>query len=159
MCVWQWWSWNAVAKDGTSTANCDCSVVTELAMRVPASIVLGAYLVALPVWGALAQGSGASRAPADPGASTSAPSSAIPTTSRPSPAVNADGAPPIIGQAPPPVAPPGVQGVADQPALSATGLAKPADDGVGIKVVPARRCGVAAHETDGTTTCVGIPSR
>jgi hypothetical protein len=27
------------------------------------------------------------------------------------------------------------------------------------KIVPARPCGKAAHETDGTTTCVGIPGR
>jgi hypothetical protein len=25
--------------------------------------------------------------------------------------------------------------------------------------VPAKPCSAAAHETDGTTTCVGIPSR
>jgi hypothetical protein len=35
---------------------------------------------------------------------------------------------------------------------------EPADD-VLLKPVPARPCGLAAHETDGTTTCIGIPDR
>jgi len=30
---------------------------------------------------------------------------------------------------------------------------------VPLRPVPARPCGVAAHETDGTTTCIGIPDR
>jgi hypothetical protein len=32
-------------------------------------------------------------------------------------------------------------------------------DDVLLRPVPARPCGVAAHETDGTTTCIGIPER
>jgi hypothetical protein len=32
-------------------------------------------------------------------------------------------------------------------------------DEVALRPVPARPCGVAAHETDGTTTCIGIPDR
>lgn len=32
-------------------------------------------------------------------------------------------------------------------------------DEVVLRPVPARPCGVAAHETDGTTTCIGIPDR
>jgi hypothetical protein len=32
-------------------------------------------------------------------------------------------------------------------------------DEVLLRPVPARPCGVAAHETDGTTTCIGIPDR
>jgi hypothetical protein len=32
-------------------------------------------------------------------------------------------------------------------------------DDVSLRPVPARPCGVAAHETDGTTTCIGIPDR
>ena len=35
---------------------------------------------------------------------------------------------------------------------------KQAED-VPLRPVPARPCGVAAHETDGTTTCIGIPDR
>jgi hypothetical protein len=35
---------------------------------------------------------------------------------------------------------------------------KQAED-VPLRPVPARPCGVAAHETDGTTTCIGIPVR
>jgi hypothetical protein len=42
---------------------------------------------------------------------------------------------------------------------SETGLNKVADDGVSTKTVRAARCSAAAHETDGTTTCVGIPDR
>ena len=38
-----------------------------------------------------------------------------------------------------------------------TGLAKPAPDG-STKIVPAQRCSPYARETDGSTTCVGIPS-
>jgi hypothetical protein len=38
-----------------------------------------------------------------------------------------------------------------------TGLDKVANDGVSTRVVPAVNCGTAARETDGTTTCVGIP--
>lgn len=38
-----------------------------------------------------------------------------------------------------------------------TGLDKVANDGVSTAVVPAVKCGTAARETDGTTTCVGIP--
>jgi hypothetical protein len=37
------------------------------------------------------------------------------------------------------------------------GLAKPGPEGVSTVIVAARPCGVAAHETDGTTTCIGIP--
>jgi hypothetical protein len=40
---------------------------------------------------------------------------------------------------------------------SATGLSKVADDGVSTKIVAAVRCSTAARETDGTTTCIGIP--
>jgi hypothetical protein len=39
------------------------------------------------------------------------------------------------------------------------GLNKVADDGVSTKTVRAVRCSTAARETDGTTTCVGIPER
>jgi hypothetical protein len=40
---------------------------------------------------------------------------------------------------------------------SKTGLDKVADDGVSTKTVRAVPCSTAARETDGTTTCVGIP--
>jgi hypothetical protein len=40
---------------------------------------------------------------------------------------------------------------------SATGLSKVADDGVSTKIVAAVRCSAAAHESDGATTCIGIP--
>jgi hypothetical protein len=37
------------------------------------------------------------------------------------------------------------------------GLDKVGDDGVSTKTVKAVPCGTAARETDGSTTCVGIP--
>jgi hypothetical protein len=58
-----------------------------------------------------------------------------------------------------PTAPTDVQGVAEQAPFSATGLARPGPDGASTVIVAARSCGAAAHETDGTTTCVGIPDR
>jgi hypothetical protein len=42
---------------------------------------------------------------------------------------------------------------------SDTGLDKVADDGISTKTVRAVPCSLAARETDGTTTCVGIPDR
>jgi hypothetical protein len=39
---------------------------------------------------------------------------------------------------------------------SETGLSKVAPDGVSTKIVRAVPCSTAAHETDGTTTCIGI---
>jgi hypothetical protein len=49
------------------------------------------------------------------------------------------------------------KGIAEQAPFSLTGLAMPGPDGVSTVTVAARPCGVAAHETDGTTTCIGIP--
>src|SRR5947207_8231151 len=37
------------------------------------------------------------------------------------------------------------------------GLDKVGDDGVSTKTVKAVPCGTAARETDGSTTCIGIP--
>jgi hypothetical protein len=42
---------------------------------------------------------------------------------------------------------------------SGPGLNKVAEDGVSTKTVRAVPCSTAARETDGTTTCVGIPER
>src|ERR1700738_4792208 len=58
-----------------------------------------------------------------------------------------------------PTLPKDVQGVAEEGPISPTGLSKPGADGVSTVIVAARSCGVAAHETDGTTTCIGIPDR
>jgi len=63
--------------------------------------------------------------------------------------------PPITGQSAPPV-PTAVQGIAEQAPGSTVGLSRPAADG-STKIIPARPCSAAAHGTDGTTTCVGIP--
>lgn len=54
-------------------------------------------------------------------------------------------------------APNSVQRAAEDAPFSSTGRARPGPDGVSTMIVAARACGVAAHETDGTTTCVGIP--
>jgi hypothetical protein len=64
---------------------------------------------------------------------------------------------PASGQRP--TAPTGVRGVAKEAPFSPRGLSRPGPDGVSTVIVAARPCGVAAHETDGTTTCIGIPSR
>jgi len=52
-----------------------------------------------------------------------------------------------------------VQGIAEEEPLSPTGLSRPGPDGVSTVIVAARSCGAAAHETDGFTTCVGIPDQ
>jgi hypothetical protein len=61
-------------------------------------------------------------------------------------------------QAPPPnLASPSVYVPGDAP-FSATGFSRPGPDGVSTVYVEARPCSLAAHETDGFTTCVGIPN-
>lgn len=69
-----------------------------------------------------------------------------------------DGPPPMVGQTGLPPAPKAVQGVAEEPAPSTVGLAQPGRDGSTVIVKP-RPCGIVAHETDGVTTCIGIPAR
>jgi hypothetical protein len=66
--------------------------------------------------------------------------------------------PPAVGKSAP-VAPAAVQGIAENQTFSRSGRATVADDGVSTKIVPAKPCASAARETDGTTTCVGIPLR
>ena len=81
------------------------------------------------------------------------------TTGVPPKSVSEGGSsPPVMGQGQPVGAPGAVQGVAEQPPPSTVGLAKPGPDGVSTRIVKPIPCGVAAHETDGTTTCVGIPT-
>jgi hypothetical protein len=83
-------------------------------------------------------------------------------------AVLAQQTPDAVGSASPPAAaaPPsaGVPIVGAPPSVggplhpgSNTGLDKVADDGVSTKTVRAVPCSPAAKESDGTTTCVGIP--
>jgi hypothetical protein len=67
--------------------------------------------------------------------------------------------PPVMGQSQPAGAPQSVKGVAEEAPPSTVGLAKPGPDGVSTIIVKPQPCGVAAHETDGVTTCIGIPSR
>jgi hypothetical protein len=66
-------------------------------------------------------------------------------------------APPAMGAAS--TAPPGRSPEVGSPLLPATdaGLDKVAADGVSTRTVPARPCSTAARESDGTTTCIGIP--
>ena len=64
---------------------------------------------------------------------------------------------PASGQGP--TAAPAVQGVAEEAPFSPTGLSRRGPDGASTVIVAARPCGVAAHETDGTTSCIGIPNR
>jgi hypothetical protein len=66
--------------------------------------------------------------------------------------------PPALGQDQPPEARKEVQGISSQPAPPLAGLAVPGPEG-STRTVKARPCGVAAHETDGFTTCIGIPQR
>src|SRR4030081_1540220 len=64
---------------------------------------------------------------------------------------------PAPGQAP--TAARAVQGVAEEALSSPTGLSRRGPDGASTVIVAARPCGVAAHETDGKTSCIGIPNR
>jgi hypothetical protein len=69
--------------------------------------------------------------------------------------------PPLIAS-PPPVGAPVLAAPAAGGPISVArdvGLAKVADDGISTKTVRAVPCSTAARETDGTTTCVGIPDR
>jgi hypothetical protein len=99
--------------------------------------------------------------------SGSGPGAVVPTSGVPgsytgvpqAPDISAGGLPPgstATGQPQTPAAPKSVEGAADEPPPSKTGLAVPAADGVSTRIVAPRPCGVAAHETDGTTTCIGI---
>jgi hypothetical protein len=75
---------------------------------------------------------------------------------------------PSLGPSPPPPVPPpppagqvpaGVVLPGDNPVLlrSDTGLDRVGSDGVSTKSVPAVPCSPYARETDGITTCIGIP--
>ena len=115
----------------------------------PRAPILALLAVILPVGLALAQGAVPDSGAAAPPTGTGMPGvGAPPSTSAPPP--------PITGQSAPP-APSTVQGIAEEAPSSTVGLSQPAPDG-STKIVPARRCSTAARETDGTTTCIGIPA-
>jgi len=87
-----------------------------------------------------------------------------------SPALAQQQGPAVDPTAPPPAAaaPPssGVSTVGVAPPVGSpqnpgtdVGLDKVGDDGVSTKTVKAVPCSTAARETDGSTTCVGIPDR
>jgi hypothetical protein len=59
--------------------------------------------------------------------------------------------------APPPGAASGSQPTSLPEIDTGPGLDKVGPDGVSTKTVKAVPCSTAAHETDGTTTCIGIP--
>jgi len=97
-----------------------------------------------------------------PGSSpaTGSPAGSTPSSNPPAMHSGAGGpSPPALGQSPP-AAPPAGGGIsaAEKQTFSPTGLSKLAEDGISTKIVPAKPCTSAARETDGTTTCVGIPS-
>jgi hypothetical protein len=82
----------------------------------------------------------------------------------------ASSTPPLLGSTPPPpgpamppptadTAPAGVVLPGGNPVLlrTDTGLNRVADDGVSTKTIPAVPCSPYAKETDGSTTCVGLP--
>jgi hypothetical protein len=71
-----------------------------------------------------------------------------PSTLEIAPAMGAPGIPNVVPQVGGPLDP-----------ISQTGRVIVASDGVSTKIVKAVPCSTAARETDGTTTCVGIPAR
>jgi hypothetical protein len=76
------------------------------------------------------------------------------------PAGGGPASPPVTGQTQAdPASPSRFEHVAEQPPSSTVGRAVSGPDGVSTRIVSPRPCGTAAHETDGTTTCVGIPAR
>lgn len=52
----------------------------------------------------------------------------------------------------------GDNAVQDAPTVT-VGRSIPTADGVGTKTVPAKPCTTSARETDGKTTCIGVPAR
>jgi hypothetical protein len=109
----------------------------------------------LPIGSALAQGGAA---PTDPAAARPVGTTGIGNAGiSSSPGGTTTASPPSAGPSLPP-APEAVQGFAEREQISPTGLAVAGPDG-STKIVPARPCSEAARETDGTTTCVGIPGR
>jgi hypothetical protein len=70
------------------------------------------------------------------------------------------GSPPAVAPPPSPTVP--ITGAAPSEGTAwlpgtTTGLDKVGDDGVSTKTVRAIPCAAAAKETDGATTCIGIP--
>lgn len=120
---------------------------------IPTSLAVLVTLM-LPIGTALAQ-SGA--APTDPAAARSVGTTGIGNAGiSSSPGGTTTASPPAGPSLPPAPAP--IQGFAEREQISTTGLAVAAPDG-STRIVPARPCSVAARETDGTTTCVGLPAR
>jgi hypothetical protein len=89
---------------------------------------------------------------------------ALALSSFPAFAQQATGTPVSPVTTPPPAvtSPPTMTGEAPVPGTpllpgTTTGLDKVGDDGISTKTVKAVPCGTVARETDGFTTCVGIP--
>ena len=51
------------------------------------------------------------------------------------------------------------EGLPTDAPFTPTGTAELARDGQSLVDGPVRPCGTAAHETDGTTTCIGVPAK
>jgi hypothetical protein len=64
--------------------------------------------------------------------------------------------PPSVETRPAPLA--GDSNLLGAPSVT-VGRSIPTADGVGTKTVPAKPCTTFARETDGTTTCIGVPAR
>jgi hypothetical protein len=109
-------------------------------------------VLALPVGAALAADTGADGRTGAAGASSEGRGATLPKSEL------GGGPPPPMGQAEPTDASKAVRGTAEQPPPLTVGRAIPGPDGVSTKIVKPQPCSVAAHETDGTTTCIGIPA-
>jgi hypothetical protein len=92
---------------------------------------------------------GVAPAPPPPGGAPPPPA----TASSPHPSDNKDGATAASRE------PVHFQGLTGDEPFSSTGLAIPGPDGISTVIVAARSCSLAARETDGMTTCVGIPRK
>jgi hypothetical protein len=83
-----------------------------------------------------------------------------PPAAAPSPQADAPASKGYTGAYAPPGTPPTPYSTGPLPQSSAgPGLSTVAPDGVSTKTVKAVPCGTAARETDGFTTCIGIPDQ
>jgi hypothetical protein len=106
-----------------------------MVMRNIPRLALGLFLVVAPVASALAD----DNAPPAPAATASPP--------------------PSTGQVDKPSLAKPFEGLPSDAPFTPTGTAELARDGQSLLDGPVRPCGAAAHETDGTTTCIGVPAK
>ena len=77
----------------------------------------------------------------------------------PPPASAAQPSPPESNPAEKPSLSKPFEGLPTDAPFTPTGTAELARDGQSLVDGPVRPCGTAAHETDGTTTCIGVPPK